>query len=141
MFLCLDELWIHFDVGKNVRLIAAHEIACTLGPAKSAALPIFHCLTGCDTVFSFSSKRKKSAWEACYCFPEATDAFVSLYAVNDAVDQATMTILERFVIIMYNRTSECTDLDSARKYLFTKKSRQLELFPLTSNAFFMQHVK
>ena len=51
-----------------------------------------------------------------------------------------MTILERFVIIMYNRTSECTDLDSAHKFLFTKKSRQLELLPPTSNAF-MQHVK
>ena len=56
--LCLDELWIHFGVGKNVRLIAAHEIACTLGPAMSAALPVFHCLTGCDTVSSFSGKGK-----------------------------------------------------------------------------------
>ena len=40
-----------------------------------------------------------------------------------------MTILERFVIIMYNRTSECTYLDSARKYRFTKKSRQLGFTP------------
>ena len=71
---------------------------------------------------------------------EATDALVNLYAVNDTVDQATMTILECLVIIMYNRTSECHDLDSARKYLFTKKSRQLELLPPTSNAF-IKHVK
>ena len=56
--LCLDELWIPFGVCKNVRLIAAHEIACTLGSAKCAALPVFHCLTGCDTVSSFSSKGK-----------------------------------------------------------------------------------
>ena len=54
--LCLDELWINFGVGKNVRLIAAHEIACALGPAKCAALPVFHCLPGCDTVSSFSGK-------------------------------------------------------------------------------------
>ena len=93
--------------------------------SKVCSLPVFHCLTGCDTVSSFSGKWKKSAWEAWNCYPEATDAFVSLYAVNDAVDQATMTILEHFVIIMYNRTSECTDLDSSRKYLFTKKSRQV----------------
>ena len=59
--LCLDELWIHSGVGKNVRLIAAHEIACALGPAKCSALPVFHCLTGCDTVSSFSGKGKKSA--------------------------------------------------------------------------------
>ena len=75
--LCLDELWIHFGVGKNVRLIAAHEIACALGPAKSAALPVVYCLTGCDTVSSFSGKGKKSAGEAWNCYTEATDALLA----------------------------------------------------------------
>ena len=46
----LNELWIHFGVGKNVRIIAAHDIFNALCPEKSKALPVFHCFTGCDTV-------------------------------------------------------------------------------------------
>ncbi len=41
---------------------------------------------------------------------------------------------------MYDRTSGCTDLNTARKQLFTKKSRTLELLPPTLDAF-IQHVK
>jgi len=44
-------------------------------------------------------------------------------------------VLERFIILMFDRTSECTDLDSARKQLFTKKSRTLDQLPPTSHAF------
>lgn len=57
----LEELWIAFGTGKNLRHISAHEIARSLGPSKSTALPVFHAYTGCDTVSSFSTKGKKSA--------------------------------------------------------------------------------
>src|SRR6218665_1708122 len=46
----------------------------------------------------------------------------------------------RIVTIMYDRTSDCTDLNTGRKQLFTKKSRTLKLLPPTSYAF-IQHVK
>src|SRR6218665_3224544 len=59
--LSLNEMWIHFGVGKTVRLIPVHELVHVLGPDKCAALPVFHCFTGCDTVSSFSGKGKKSA--------------------------------------------------------------------------------
>ncbi|KAK3881439.1 hypothetical protein Pcinc_014095 [Petrolisthes cinctipes] len=55
---CMDELWIAFGMGKNYRYIPAHEIAASLGPQKSRALPFFHAMTGCDTVF-----RIDGAWE------------------------------------------------------------------------------
>ena len=41
----------------------------------SAALPIFHCYTGCDTISAFCGKGKKSAWEAWSSYPEVTQAF------------------------------------------------------------------
>jgi len=47
------------------------------GPARSKALPFFHAITGCDTVSSFGSKGKKSAfgtWNAC---SEATTGFLA----------------------------------------------------------------
>ena len=53
------ELWLAFGTGKNFRYIAAHEIAVGLGPQKAKALPMFHSLTGCDTVSSFVGCGKK----------------------------------------------------------------------------------
>ena len=140
MKLNLDELWIHFGVGKHVRLIAAHDIACALGASKCAALPVFHCMTGCDTVSCFSGKGKKSAWEAWKAYPAVTAAFLDLYNVSGNVNQATLCTLERFVILMYDRKCDSTDLDASRRYLFTKKLRTIDLLPPTSNAF-LQHVK
>ena len=49
----VDELWVAFGTATNLRYIPAHSIAMELGPQKSAALPLFHMLTGCDTVSSF----------------------------------------------------------------------------------------
>ena len=46
-----------------------------LGVQKCHALPIFHALTGCDVMSSFSGKGKKSAWQAWSAFPEVTTAF------------------------------------------------------------------
>ena len=48
-----NELWLAFGTGKNFRYLAAHETAAGLGPEKECTLPVFHALTGCDTVSSF----------------------------------------------------------------------------------------
>ena len=42
--------------------LAGHEIAAGLAPEKAHALPVFHALTGCDTVSRFVGHLKKSAW-------------------------------------------------------------------------------
>ena len=49
------EVWVSFGTGKTFHCLAAPEIARALGPEKAQALPMFHALTGCDTVSS--SKR------------------------------------------------------------------------------------
>jgi hypothetical protein len=135
-----SELWIHFGVGKNVRLIAINDICAALGPSRCAALPAFHALTGCDTVSFFYGKGKKSAWSAWDSFPQLTTALLDLIKVINDVDLDTLAVLERFVVVLYDRTCECSDLNAARKYLFTKRSRTLENLPPTSNAFLL-HVK
>ena len=40
----------HFGLGKHVYDLAAHSIAISLGQDKAPVLPMFHALTGCDTV-------------------------------------------------------------------------------------------
>lgn len=136
-----NELWIHFGVGKNVRIIAAHDISNALGPEKSKALPVFHCFTGCDTVSCFAGRGQKTAWEAWNSYFVVTQAFLNLHDDNEPedIDLATFSVLERFVIIMYDITSDCIDLDTSRRQLFTKKCRPLESLPPTADAF-VQHV-
>ena len=57
-----SELWLAFGTGKSFRYLAAHKIAASLGPKMACAIPMFHALTGCDTVSSFAGHGKKAAW-------------------------------------------------------------------------------
>ena len=53
------ELWLAFGTGKHFCYLAAHKIANALGPKKAQTLPMFHALTGCDTVSNFVGHGKK----------------------------------------------------------------------------------
>ena len=59
----LDQLWVAFATGRSFRLLAAHEIAKTLGQNKCRALPFFYAFTRCVTVSCFGGRGKKTAWE------------------------------------------------------------------------------
>ena len=135
----VDELWIAFGTGHKFRYIAVHEIAQTLGPQKSAVLPVFHSITGCDTVSSFNGRGKKTAWEVWECFPEVTNAFREIGQTH-LITEDSQLLIERFVILMYDRTSELIDINATRKDLFTRKSRALDYIPPTKAAL-QQHVK
>ena len=50
-----------------------------------------------------------------------------------------MQVVERFVILLYDRTSTCADIDKARRKLFAKKTN-VKLIPPTKAAL-EQHVK
>ena len=58
------QLWICHGVGDRYLILSINDIALSLGTDKCKALPFFLALTGCDTVPSFHSKRKKSFWQA-----------------------------------------------------------------------------
>ena len=62
-----DELWVAFGTGKGFQYLAAHEVSAGLGLETAQALPMFHGLTGCDTVSSFAGHGKKTTravWHA-----------------------------------------------------------------------------
>ena len=75
-----DERCVAFGVGTNYQYIAAHEMVATMTPTKCLSLPVLHAFTGCDTVSSFASKAKKTAWETWKSFSEVNGAFKELYA-------------------------------------------------------------
>ena len=82
----------------------------------------------------FFGKGKKSAWEALKSFPDVSEVFTFLgnhpYYQLD-VDDSIFKLLERFTVVLYNKTSNVLDVNEARKEIFTKKNRTLENTPPT----------
>ncbi|KAG7177456.1 hypothetical protein Hamer_G016752 [Homarus americanus] len=136
----LDELCLAFGTGKNRRYIAAHQIAKALGPEKSRALPVFHAITGCDTVSAFAGHSKKTAWATWNAFPEVTTTFLSLASSLSELPDGVLSTLKRFIVLLYDSTSTCCDVNVLRKKLFSRKSRSLEDLPPTRAAL-EQHIK
>jgi hypothetical protein len=134
-----NEMWVSFGTGKSFRFLAAHEIAQALGPEKAHALPMFHALTGCDTVSCFAGHGKRTAWAVWTALPELTQALVTLSSAPNHVDEDAMQTIERFVILLYDRTSTSINVDKARCKLFAKKNN-VQLIPPTSAAL-KQHVR
>ncbi len=49
-------------------------------------------------------------------------------------------VLERFTILLYNRTSTIVNIDDARRELFTKRGRAMDALPPTKAAL-VQHIR
>lgn len=133
------ELWIAFGTGQHLRYLAIHDLAASMGPDRTTALLFFHAFTGCDTVSCFLGHGKKSAWETWKSFPEVTACFVQLSS-EPADIQPFMADVQRFVVLLYDRSSNKTSVNALRKHLFTKKGRPMEALP-PSEAALLQHVK
>ena len=135
-----DELWVAFGVKSSFRYIAIHEMVATMTPTQCLTLPVFHAFTGCDTVSAFAGRGKKTAWATWKSFSEVTSAFNELLSMPSEVSEGSMLLLERFVVLMYDRTSESMEVNEARKQLFSQKSRTLDNIPPTQAAL-KQHIK
>ena len=72
------DIWVAFGKGKSFRFYSIIVIYASLGEAKSRALPVFHALTGCDTVSAFRGKDKTSTWQAWQAYEDITNTFVYL---------------------------------------------------------------
>ena len=117
-----------------------YEIVASIGPSKSQVLSMFHAYTGCDTVSSFATRGKKSAWDTWRVFEEVTATFLVLSTEPDQVNDDDVATLERFTILLYDRTSSSVNVNEARKQLFTKKGRAIDAIPPTRAAL-VQHIK
>ena len=135
----LQELWIDFRSGQTQTYYAIHEICNSLGEESAKAMLFFHAFTGCDQTSFFANCKKKSGWSTWRIFADVTATLAKLnsdptmQAITDA-----MPMLERFVVFMYDRTSNCLDVNSCRRDLFVKKGRAMEALPPTFVAL-LQH--
>ena len=136
----VDEFWITYGSGKNVQHMPAHVVASSLGPSKSSALPMFHALTGSDTVSFFRNYGKKSAWDVWNVFPELTLVLCALKASPEIIMEESLAVLERFVVLLYDRTNSLLKVNKARQELFCKKSKEFDSIPPTKAAL-EQHIR
>ena len=135
----VNELWVLYGTGKYTRYLPTHTVAATLGPDKASVLPLSHALTGCDTVSFFGGRGKKTAWEVLEVFPELTSALKELNPLPQMVDYSSLELIERFVVLLYDRTSNVAKVNKARQELFAKKSRTLENIPHYSRSVASTH--
>ena len=73
-------------------------------------------------------------------FPAVTTAFLDLAKAPDNVADELLTEIERFIIVMYSRTCPLSNVNDARRYLFSSGTKLLSKIPPT-HAALLQHVK
>ena len=114
----LEKLWVAFGQGVTLQWIPIHDIRHSIGSVKSKGLSFFHAFTGCDVVSAFRGKGKRAAWQTWDVYPEASEVFAKLSMYPPVIGDEEKKVLERFVIIMYDRSSSATDTDSVRLDMF-----------------------
>ena len=130
----LEELWLAFGQGANLLWIPIHDSRNNIGPDKAKGITFFHACTGCDVLSAFRGKGKRKAWQKWDVYPEATVVFANLSTYPPVIGDEEKKVLERFGILMYDKSSSATDIDSVRLDLFARKQRAYDAIPTTSTA-------
>ena len=123
-----------------MRWIPPHELYSSIGPEKGKVMTFFHAFTGCDLVSAFHGKGNKSAWQTWDMCAEASDAFARLSQYPPTVNDNEIDFLEKFVVILCDRSSTATGVNNARLDMFARKQRPYQAIPPTRSAL-LQHVK
>ena len=121
----VETLWTAFGHGVGMKWIPIHELLNATGPARASEIMYFHGFVGCDVVSPFREKGKKSAWQTWDVFDEVTETFSNFSQFPTEVTDTDLKTLDRFVVLMYDRSSASTRVDEARLHMFANKQRHL----------------
>ena len=90
---------------------------------------MFHAFTGCDTASSFAGREKKTAFDIWKSFNEITPVFSTLLTDPSELNDDCVSVLEAFIVLLYDCTCTETTVNLARKHIFTTKSRSMDNLP------------
>ena len=76
-------------------------------------------------------------WNVC---DEASVIFTKLSQCPSKIEESDLEILEKFVVLMYDRSSSVASVNEARLALFARKQRSCDLIPPTQGAL-TEHAK
>ena len=117
-----------------------HDVCQKIGLEKSKCILSFYAFTGCDAVSAFRGKGKTAAWQTWNIYPEVSPVFTKLRKHPSVIGDEEQKVLEQFVITMYDRFSEATEIGAVRLDMFARKQRSYEAVPPTQAAV-VQHIK
>ena len=127
----LEELWLDFGTSTNQQMIPVHDVVANLGQDICDGLLFFHAFTGCDTVSATRKKGKKTWYNTWRAFPEISAVFSRLSNSPTNVSTSDIDLLQRFVILeydkniyIYDKNSQCTNVDETRLVLFAHKNHR-----------------
>ena len=132
-FLPNCEIWIAFGHGSNLRYIPCHRISAKLGIDASRGLLFFHAFTGCDVCSAFYGIGKKTAWGVFRTMPHLHKLFALLSTLPSTFPFDQFDHIERFSILMYQRTSDLISVNEMRQHLFSQ-NRIIDNLPPTKMA-------
>ena len=135
-----DELWVAFGSSASFNYIPVHQLVNTIQPQMCGTQPFFHALSGYDTVSSLSGRGKKTTWDTWLRFPEVTNAFEAIIMLPSEINDAVLSVLEKFVVLLYECTSGLTRVNDAHEHLLARRSRGIEKIPPTQAAV-VEHMK
>ena len=101
---------------------------------------MIHAYTGCDTVSSFNTKGKKTAWEIWKMLEGLTPALLLATSDTSNNNDGVVAAMERFTILLYDQTSNLKSIDETHLGIFTKKGGAMDAIPPTKAAL-TQHIK
>jgi hypothetical protein len=124
-----SQIWVAFGHGAKLRYIPCHLIASQLGAESSWALLFMHAFSGCDTVSAFYGVGKKTAWSVWCSMRHLKPVFYRLSKSPSHVSSEDMDEIERYVVLLYQRTSSHSKVIDARKRMFASRNRKIENIP------------
>ena len=116
------------------RTIKLQPIVEALGPAKTAALPAFHALTGADNTGSFSGKGKPTCWKEFEVANESILRSLANLGKDEKPDEETLDGIEQFVCQLYQTKDTIKTVKELRWSLFKKRQAESDRLPPTKAA-------
>ena len=126
----LPEFWFKTGVGQKQRYIPVHNITASLRSSITKMLPVFHSITGCNSVNSFNGIGKIYAFKV---QKEKKEKLIDLFEFGD---NPTLDIQSEFVetCIWFVWQSDTSGINSLRYKFFTQKNKSAEKLPPTLDA-------
>ena len=88
----------------------------------------------------FNGIGKKTAFRMWQSHHEILPLCKKLSSPVDSIAEQEIAALKKFVVLLYSKTAAYDSVNDSRKYLFSKKSRQIENIPPSQSAL-IQHIK
>ena len=136
------ELFFKTGVKDRQRFIPIHTICNKFGATICNMLPIFHCMTGCDSTSSFAGIGKKTALKALVEHKQELLALLE-FGESPHLDETSNEVADaiKFVSWLYQPKSvPITDINELRYHLFCQKKLSGEKLPPTFDSFIL-HLK